>query len=156
MRIGAGNVTTDLHEKDGVNAAAATVEATDLADRREPDNRQSHQVHPVTEVSIQQETSFLDARLSMLLHLVEETHSVPSACKFALLPLTTAQDMLHHAELVLGYPLIVSGDTAGNRSTLTPRGRMLLMAYDRLSEDIQRIACALYDQYFGDFPDLQI
>lgn len=105
---------------------------------------------PIAEVSICNGIPLYDSRMSMLLHLVEDTHSVQEACSLMQISYSTAWKMLNHVEEALGFPLILRnrGGSSGNGTVLTDKGRQLMDAYDRFSERLNQQAQQLYSQMF--------
>ena len=105
---------------------------------------------PVLDVSLCNGAALYDPRLSMLLHLVEETRSVRDACSMMQISYSAAWNMLNHVEDKLGFPLIVRnrGGAGGNGSSLTEKGKALMDAYDRFSEHLNQEARQLYSQFF--------
>lgn len=110
---------------------------------------------PTAQVTLTRGIPLYDGRLSMLLHLVDETRSVRLACNLMQISYSTAWGMLNHVEDQLGFPLItrIRGGASGSGSELTVRGRKLMEAYDRFSESINQSAQLLYGQIFCDLPD---
>lgn len=113
-------------------------------------NHNSQLSRPIAEVSICNGIPLYDSRMSMLLHLVEDTHSVQEACSLMQISYSTAWKMLNHVEESLGFPLIVRnrGGSSGNGTVLTDKGRQLMDAYDRFSERLNQQAQQLYSQMF--------
>lgn len=113
-------------------------------------NHNSQLSRPIAEVSICNGIPLYDSRMSMLLHLVEDTHSVQEACSLMQISYSTAWKMLNHVEESLGFPLIVRnrGGSSGNGTVLTDKGRQLMDAYDRFSERLNQQAQQLYRQMF--------
>ena len=113
---------------------------------------------PTLDVSLCNGTSLYDPRLSMLLHLVEETGSVRDACSLMQISYSAAWNMLNHIEDELGYPLVIRirGGSVGSGSILTEKGRGLMIAYDGFSQDLQRSAKNLYEEFFWDLRELNI
>lgn len=105
---------------------------------------------PMTEVTLCNGGPLYDSRLSMLLHLVEDTRSVRDACSLMQISYSAAWNMLNHVEDELGYPLVtrIRGGATGSRSILTEKGRALMDAYDQYAETINQTAQALYRQVF--------
>ena len=105
---------------------------------------------PMLDVSLRNGTSLYDPRLSMLLHLVEETRSVRDACSLMQISYSAAWNMLNHVEDKLGFPLVVRnrGGASGSGSLLTEKGKQLMDAYDRFSEHLNQEARQLYSQFF--------
>ena len=110
---------------------------------------------PVAEISLCNGRTLYDSRLSMLLHLVEETHSVRDACSLMQISYSAAWNMLNHVEDELGFPLVVRirGGSTGSGSVLTEKGRQLMDAYDRFSGHLNAEASKLYQQIFSGLPD---
>jgi len=123
----------------------------DAAHREDLIRQQDRQLtRPVLEVSLRNGTSLYDSRLSMLLHLVEQTRSVRDACSLMQISYSAAWNMLNHVEEKLGFPLVVRnrGGASGNGSLLTEKGKSLMDAYDRFSAHLNQEARQLYSQFF--------
>lgn len=105
---------------------------------------------PIAEVTLYNDSPLYDPRLSMLLHLVEDAHSVRDACSLMQISYSAAWNMLNRVEDELGFPLITRnrGGAGGSGSGLTPNGRLLMEAYDRFSEHLNREARRLYTLLF--------
>ena len=106
-------------------------------------------LRPVVEIALGGEFPLYNEKLSTLLHLVDETHSVRLACNLMQLSYSAAWQMLNSAEDALGYPLIerIRGGSAGG-SILTRKGRRLMDAYDRFSATIRERAVAVFEDFF--------
>lgn len=113
-------------------------------------NHNRQLARPVTEVTLCNGGPLYDPRLSMLLHLVEDTRSVRDACSLMQISYSAAWNMLNHVEEELGYPLVkrIRGGSTGSGSILTEKGRALMDAYDQFTEAINRTAHTLYKQMF--------
>lgn len=123
----------------------------DMTHRAELIEKQNSQLsRPVAEVAICNGSPLYDSRLAMLLHLVEDTHSVQDACSLMQISYSTAWKMLNHVEEELGFPLILRnrGGASGCGSVLTEKGRALMTAYDRFSAHLNQEAKRLYDKIF--------
>lgn len=107
-------------------------------------------LRPILDISLCNGAPLYDPRLSMLLHLVEQTHSVRDACSLMQISYSAAWNMLNHVEDKLGFPLVVRnrGGASGSGSLLTEKGKTLMDAYDRFSEHLNREAQRLYTQLF--------
>jgi len=114
-------------------------------------NHNSQLSRPVTEVTLCTGTPLYDPRLSMLLHLVEDTHSVRDACSLMQISYSAAWNMLNRVEDELGFPLVtrIRGGSTGSGSVLTEKGRALMRAYDQFSEHMNLAAKELYEQFFA-------
>jgi len=114
-------------------------------------NHNSQLSRPVTEVTLCTGTPLYDPRLSMLLHLVEDTRSVRDACSLMQISYSAAWNMLNRVEDELGFPLVtrIRGGSTGSGSVLTEKGRALMRAYDQFSEHMNLAAKELYEQFFA-------
>ena len=114
-------------------------------------NHNSQLSRPVTEVTLCTGSPLYDPRLSMLLHLVEDTRSVRDACSLMQISYSAAWNMLNRVEDELGFPLVtrIRGGSTGSGSVLTEKGRSLMRAYDHFSEHLNLAAKELYDQFFA-------
>lgn len=112
---------------------------------------------PMVEVALCKGAALFDPRLSMLLHLVDETRSVLLACSLMQISYSSAWNMLNHAEDDLGYPLVIRirGGSTGSGSVLTEKGRALMDAYDGFAETLSRVAEELCGEYFGDILEVE-
>lgn len=112
----------------------------------------SQLTRPIAKVTLCNGSPLYDARLSLLLHLIDDTRSVQDACSLMQLSYSTAWNMLNHAEEELGFPLVkrIRGGTAGSGSVLTEKGKQLMEAYDRFTHDLNKTAAGLYQKFFGD------
>ena len=134
-----------------VSDSGIFLRGADMSHKQELIEQQSNQLsRPILEVAICNGTPLYDSRLAMLLHLVEDTHSVQEACSLMQISYSTAWKMLNHVEEELGFPLVVRnrGGASGNGTLLTEKGQALMKAYDRFSEHLNREAQQLYTQLF--------
>ena len=117
-------------------------------------NHNSQLSRPVTEVTLCTGSPLYDPRLSMLLHLVEDTRSVRDACSLMQISYSAAWSMLNRVEDELGFPLVtrIRGGSTGSGSVLTEKGRALMRAYDLFSEHLNLAAKELYKQFFSPLP----
>lgn len=123
----------------------------DMSHKQELIERQSSQLsRPIAEVAICNGSPLYDSRLAMLLHLVEDTHSVQDACSLMQISYSTAWKMLNHVEDELGFPLVARnrGGASGTGTLLTEKGQAFMHAYDRFTEHLNREAQRLYIQLF--------
>lgn len=114
-------------------------------------NHNSQLTRPMTEVTLCNGSPLYDPRLSMLLHLVEDTRSVRDACSLMQVSYSAAWNMLNHVEDELGFPLVIRnrGGSAGSGSVLTEKGKQLMTAYDHFTEQLNQEARKLYKLYFA-------
>ena len=117
-------------------------------------NHNSQLSRPVTEVTLCTGSPLYDSRLSMLLHLVEDTRSVRDACSLMQISYSAAWNMLNRVEDELGFPLVtrIRGGSTGSGSVLTEKGRALMRAYDQFSAHMNLAAKELYEQFFAPLP----
>lgn len=123
----------------------------DMSHKQELIQRQSSQLsRPITEVAICNGSPLYDSRLAMLLHLVEDTHSVQDACSLMQISYSSAWKMLNHVEDELGFPLVVRnrGGASGTGTHLTEKGQAFMHAYDRFTDHLNLEAQRLYTQLF--------
>lgn len=113
-------------------------------------NHNSQLARPTMEVTLCNGSPLYDSRLSMLLHLVEDTRSVRDACSLMQISYSAAWNMLNHVEDELGFPLVtrIRGGSTGSGSVLTEKGKALMDAYDHFSEHLNSEARNLYSQVF--------
>ena len=148
MKIGALIVTTGLSRISGVAALLSEVGAITAGQRMisafqcagvslvglvvGPEDKKSERQlsRPITEVTLYNGGPLYDPRLSMLLHLVEDTHSVRDACSLMQMSYSAAWNMLNRVENELGFPLITRnrGGASGSGSGLTLKGKLLMDA----------------------------
>ena len=135
-----------------VDDSGILLRSSDMSHRKlliQTHNRQLSR--PITEVTLNNGGPLYDPRLSMLLHLVEDTHSVRDACSLMQISYSAAWNMLNRVEDELGFPLITRnrGGASGSGSGLTPNGKQLMDAYDRFSDLLNREAQTLYGEFFN-------
>lgn len=113
-------------------------------------NHNNQLARPITEVTLCNGGPLYDSRLSMLLHLVEDTRSVRDACSLMQISYSAAWNMLNRVEDELGFPLVtrIRGGSTGSGSVLTEKGKALMDAYDHFSEHLSKEARTLYSQIF--------
>lgn len=111
----------------------------------------SQLVRPEIHVALTREKSFFDDKCAMLLSLVEETHSVRTACKRMQISYSSGWNIIRTLESQLHYPLIIrtQGGAGGSQSTLSEQGRELVSRFESYKKDLQTTAADLYDKYFG-------
>ena len=86
----------------------------------------------------------INAQIISLLHLVDETGSIPDACDMARMDLLSAWKMLAQAEEALGFPLF---QYVQHKSYLTENARKLMDAYDQFKAAVQTNANKLYESF---------
>ena len=91
--------------------------------------------------------------VAMLLHKVQELHSLRSAAMSMNMAYSKAWTIIKNAERELEFPLLSSttGGRHGGGAVLTKEGAALLEAYDSYCEELRETADRLYDKYFSQF-----
>ena len=110
----------------------------------------SQLIRPVINVSLAKEKPFFDARTAMLLRLVEETHSVRTACQRMQVSYSSGWNVIRTLESQLKRTLISrsQGGAGGGRSSLTEDGRKFLQQYEAFTASVRSSAMEIYEQYF--------
>ena len=129
-----------------------------MSHKQELIERQSSQLsRPIAEIAICNGSPLYDSRLAMLLHLVEDTHSVQDACSLMQISYSTAWKMLNHVEDELGFPLVARnrGGASGTGTFLTENGKRLMDVYDQFAALMKKEAALLHSEIFSDFAATQ-
>ena len=100
------------------------------------------QVHP--EIKLDRNGGVINPQVISLLHLVDETGSIPDACDMARIDLLPAWNMLAQAEDALGFPLF---QYVQHKSCLTENARKLMDAYDQFEAAVQANAKKLSESF---------
>lgn len=110
-------------------------------------------LHSFVKVSIEKESLFFDSRLKLLLLLINDTHSVRSACKKMALSNSKAWNMINHMENELGYSVVERrhGGSRGGKTYLTKKGAEFLEKYEELEQSVKRFAENEFDRLFKEF-----
>lgn len=110
-------------------------------------------VRPMLQVSLAREKPFFDAKLALLLNLVDETGSVRTACQRMQISYSGGWNMIRTLESQLHKPLIERsrGGAGGGRSYLTEEGRLFIGNFRRFEEELRQEANVLFENCFGDF-----
>ena len=139
-----------------VNDSGIMLKCADMTHKKRLIQKHNAQLaRPVAEVTLCTGSPLYDARLSMLLHLVDDTRSVRDACSLMQISYSAAWNLLNQVEDELGSPLVtrIRGGSTGSGSVLTEKGRALMDAYDRFSEQLNLAAKELYGKYFAPLPE---
>ena len=109
-------------------------------------------VRPVVNVALAREKVFFDTRTATLLHLVEETRSVRTACQRMQLSYSSGWNTIRRLESQLNHTLVArsQGGAGGGKSSLTEDGKHLLSAYESYSAAVKDSASELFSRYFED------
>ncbi len=110
----------------------------------------AHLVRPEIGISLSREKAFFDEKTAMLLSLVEETHSVRSACQRMQMSYSSGWNVIRRLESQLSRTLIrrSQGGAGGGKSSLTDDGKLLLERYAAYSDALREQAGALFDRFF--------
>ena len=136
-----------------VQDAGILIRSEDMTNRAELLYMHNNQLaRPVIEATLCNGAPLYDPRLSMLLHLVEDTRSVRDACSLMQISYSAAWNMLNHVEDELGFPLVtrIRGGSTGSGSVLTEKGKALMDTYDRFTQQLNQTAQELYNSYFSE------
>ena len=108
-------------------------------------------IRPQITVSLVRELPFFEPRTAMLLHLVDETSSVRTACQRMQMSYSSGWNVIRALESQLNYPLVQrsQGGAGGGSSSLTEAGQKLLECYDAYSAALREYGAELFEQYFG-------
>lgn len=106
--------------------------------------------HPYLQLSLEKEKSFFNSRTKILLTLIEETHSVQTACSYMALSYSKAWVMLNNLEKELGYKVVnrKQGGKRGGKTTLTQEGILFLKKYELLETEVRSFAKKRFDELF--------
>ena len=141
-----------------VNDSGIMLKCADMTHKKRLIQKHNAQLaRPVAEVTLCTGSPLYDARLSMLLHLVDDTRSVRDACSLMQISYSAAWNLLNQVEDELGFPLVtrIRGGSTGSGSVLTERGRALMDAYDRYVQQLNQEAQNLFKAYFSALLDAE-
>lgn len=101
-----------------------------------------HILHPFLRISIEKETQFFNSRTKLLLILIQDTHSVRSACRHIALSYSKAWNMLNQLEQELGYAVIERkhGGSKGGKTFLTKEGALFLEKFEQFEQSVRQYA----------------
>ena len=99
-----------------------------------------HILHPFVRISIEKESLFFNSRTKLLLILIQDTHSVRSACRHIALSYSKAWNMLNELEQELGYAVVARkhGGSKGGKTYLTKEGIEFLDKYQQFENNIRQ------------------
>ena len=109
-------------------------------------------VRPVVGISLAREKVFFDARTALLLRLIEETHSVRTACQRMQMSYSSGWNVIRVLESQLRKDLIQrsQGGAGGGSSTLTENGKAFLSQYEAYTEQVRSYAQKTFETFFED------
>lgn len=107
-------------------------------------------IRPTVSVALAKEVPFFDSKIAMLLGLVDETHSVRTACQRMQISYSTGWNIIRTMESQFSRTLIErsQGGAGGGQSRLTEDGRRLIEAFHRFENDLRKTAAERFDSYF--------
>lgn len=107
-------------------------------------------LHPFLRISIEKESLFFNSRTKLLLILIQDTHSVRSACRHIALSYSKAWNMLNQLEQELGYAVVERkhGGSNGGKTYLTKEGIEFLKKYQQFEENVRQYAKDEFDRLF--------
>ncbi|WP_238948595.1 NTP transferase domain-containing protein [Clostridium sp. YIM B02569] len=109
-----------------------------------------HILHPFVKISIEKESLFFDSRTKLLLILIQDTHSVRSACKHMALSYSKAWSMLNQLEQELDYAVVERkhGGSNGGKTYLTKEGTEFLEKYQQFEQNVHQYAKNEFERLF--------
>lgn len=107
-------------------------------------------LHPFVRISIEKEALFFNARTKLLLLLIQDTHSVRSACRHIALSYSKAWNMLNQLEKELGYAVLERkhGGSNGGKTYLTAEGVQFLEKFQHFEENVRQYAKEEFNRLF--------
>lgn len=109
------------------------------------------QFRPVLTIRIFGEEKCFGPGVAILLHRIEELHSLRAAAQSIGMAYSKAWTILKNAQQSLGFKLLDSttGGKHGGGARLTPEGEKLLDAYDRYCAALRTQAAELFTEAFS-------
>jgi len=113
-----------------------------------------HILHPFVRISIEKEFLFFNSRTKLLLILIQETHSVRSACRHIALSYSKAWNMINQLEEELGYMVVdrKHGGSNGGKTYLTPQGLDFLAKFQQFEQNVRQYAKDEFGRLFAKSP----
>ncbi|MEG1433426.1 NTP transferase domain-containing protein [Eubacterium sp.] len=107
-------------------------------------------LRPLIKVSLAREEVFFGPGTAQLLHLIQRTGSVRTACEQMHLSYSKAWKMIGKMEKEMGEPVVkrFQGGQSGGRAELTPRGEDLLLRFTRFERECKDRVEEIYKDYF--------
>ena len=101
-------------------------------------------------------SSFFNAESALLLNLIDETHSIKSACDCMHISYSKAWTMIRLIENETGIQFVIKkiGGYKGGNSVLTEKGREFVNDYQSLLEKIQNNAEEMFEETFRKYMGL--
>ena len=108
-------------------------------------------LRPVFRFQLMRERRFYGTGAHQLLHLIEETGSLLTACRRMDMSYSKGRKVIANLEDQLGFPVIQSrqGGKTGGSSVLTAQATALMQRYDAFSAEAETALQAIFDKHFG-------
>ncbi len=105
---------------------------------------------PSVTVSIDKESVILNARLNLLLFLIDDMHSIRQAAMHMGLSYQKAWEMINTLESEAGYQVVERrrGGKDGGRTSLTEKGRALIKAFQGYEEELHAFSEKRFREIF--------
>lgn len=112
-----------------------------------------HLLHPYVNIGIEKEQVFFDARAKLLLFLIQEFHSVQSACKQMAISKGKAWDMITKMEEELGVTIVQrqQGGSRERKTSLTAEGKLFLDFFQKYEESVKMFAVQKFEESYSEF-----
>ncbi len=109
-------------------------------------------LHPFLRISIENESLFFNSRTKLLLILIQDTHSVRSACRHIALSYSKAWNMINQLEQELGYAVVERkhGGSKGGKTYLTAKGAQFLASFQQFEQNVRQYAQDEFARWFID------
>ena len=135
-------------EVDDIGVLSLNQEDDELQSRIEEHNKSI--LHPILTFGIGHETPFFNARLKLLLFLIEDLNNVRKACDTMALSPGKAWDMINELEDKLGYTVVKRrrGGRNGGKTFLTEDGRQFLITCQRFEEQVISFSEQKFEKMF--------
>lgn len=103
---------------------------------------------PTLQIGIETTRECFNKETAVLLHLIDEFGSVKEACKSADISYSKGWMVINLAEAGMGFQIVerLTGGKYGGEAHLTEKGKVLLEAYEKLDEQLQKITLKKYNQ----------
>ena len=135
-------------EVDDIGVLSLNQEDDELQSQIEEHNKSI--LHPILTFGIGHETPFFNARLKLLLFLIEDLNNVRKACDTMALSPGKAWDMINELEDKLGYTVVKRrrGGRNGGKTFLTEDGRQFLITCQRFEEQVISFSEQKFEKMF--------
>jgi molybdenum cofactor cytidylyltransferase len=149
------NSHEEIVEKIDVADIGITIDANTPLDfkqlrRRQMETQSGGRLWPDIRVNISKAGDILTPETAQYLEMIDHTGSIQNASSCMHMSYTKGWNLLNTMEKELGYHLVdrFTGGTTGGGSSLTPKGRRLLTAYQTYREEVGNFAREIFDRIF--------